>query len=127
MDEGTLAIFIPILAIGLGCTIPIVIIVAEYFVKKGKLRVMERAIEKGLSLEGLSLEGPKAPRVPYRSGMVFLAVGLGIGILTVSIRQMAGLGVAAIPALIGAVLIINDRINYDRLFNTESDPQYAAE
>lgn len=129
MDHGSASIFIPILAIIFGCTIPIVAVVVEYFTKKSKLRIIDRAIEKGLPLEGLSLE---EPRIPYRSGMVFLAVGLGIGIFAGLSGKMPELGVISIPALIGVAatlaligvaLIINDRINYDRLFNKESDPQ----
>lgn len=125
MDQGTVAIFIPILAIVLGCFIPIVAIVVEYLNKKGKLRVMEKAIEKGLPLEGLSLENERGPRVPYRSGMVVLAVGIGTGIFAVLVGNMEGFGVgiASILLLIGLALIINDKINYDRLFNKESDPQ----
>ena len=123
MDAGT-ATFITIATV-LGCVIPIVAIIAEYFKKKGKLRVMERAIEKGLPLEGLSLEDEREPRVPYRSGMVVLALGIGIGICAVLVENTGGFGVgiASILLLIGLALIINDKINYDRLFNKESDLQ----
>ena len=65
MDAGT-ATFITI-AVVLGCAIPIVVIIAEHFTKKGKLRVMEKAIEKGLPRDGLSLEdetGPGCRTVP---------------------------------------------------------------
>jgi hypothetical protein len=125
MDQGTVAIFIPIVAIVLGFFIPIVAIVVEYLKKKGKLRVMEKAIEKGLPLEGLSLEDERGPRAPYRSGMVVLAVGIGIGICAVVVGNMEGfgVGVASILLLIGLALIINDKMNYDRIFNKESDPQ----
>ena len=115
------ALLIPITAITLGCAIPIVAIIVDHFSKKAKMQVMEKAIEKGLSLEGLSLEDKKGPRVPYRTGMVACAVGIGIGIIAVTINEMKILGAAAIPALIGIALIINDKINYDRLFNKETD------
>lgn len=123
MDAGV-PIFIT-LAVVLGCIIPIVSLIAEYYKKKGKLRVMEKAIEKGLPLEGLSLENERGPRVPYRSGMVVLAVGIGIGICAVLVENTGGFGVgiASILLLIGLALIINDKINYDRLFNKESDLQ----
>ena len=84
---------------------------------------MEKAIEKGLPLEGLSLEDKKGPRMPYRSGMITLAVGIGLGIAAFFIGEMKMLGIAAILCLIGIALIINDRMNYDRLFKKESGPQ----
>lgn len=123
MDAGV-PIFIT-LAVVLGCIIPMVAIITEHYNKKGKLRVMEKAIEKGLPLEGLSLENERGPRVPYRSGMVVLAVGIGIGICAVLVENTGGFGVgiASILLLIGLALIINDKMNYDRLFNKESDLQ----
>ena len=122
-------VLVPVVAIVFALSVPIVAIIVEHFTKKSKMRVMEKAIEKGLSLEGLSLEEKKEPRLPYRAGMVVLAVGLGIGIFAVLVGQIEDealyplLGVASIPTLIGVSLIINDRINYDKLFNKKSDPQ----
>ena len=120
---------IPIVAIVFSLSIPIVAIIVDHFTRKSKMRVMEKAIEKGLSLEGLSLEDKKGPRVPYRSGMVLLAVGIGICIFAILIGQTEGdvlyplLGVASIPALIGVALIVNDKINYDKLFKKNTDSQ----
>jgi hypothetical protein len=91
------------------------------------MRVIEKAIENGISPENLSLEGKKEPRVPYRSGMVALAIGIGMVILGYLIGQQQPnalhiiIGAGFIPALVGIALIINDRINYDRYFNKESD------
>jgi hypothetical protein len=118
--------FVPIVAIVFSLGIPIVAIIAEHFTKKAKMRVMEKAVEKGISLEGLSLDDNKGPRMPYRAGMVSLAVGLGVCILGVLLGQDKShllypiLGGGSIPVLIGIALIINDRINYDRYFNKES-------
>lgn len=120
-------LWIPIVGIVLGCAIPIVAIIMEHLTKKSKMQVMEKAIEKGITLDGLSLEEKKLPQVPYRSGMIAMAVGIGLGILGILIGQQAPsilypiLGAGAIPTLIGIVLIINDKINYDKLFNKESD------
>lgn len=120
-------IWIPIVGIIFGCSIPIAAIILEYFTKRSKMHVIEKAIENGISPDDLSLEGKKGPRVPYRSGMVCLAVGIGIGIFAflVGIQETDALnpllGAASIPILIGIVLIINDRINYERLFNKKTD------
>ena len=122
-------ILIPIFAVVFGLSIPIVAIIIEHFTKKNKMRVMEKAIEKGLSLEGLSLEDEKKPSMPYRTGMIVLAAGLGVGIFAVLLGQTENdalfplLGLAAIPMLIGIALIINDRINFDRYSSKKSDPQ----
>jgi hypothetical protein len=122
-------LLIPILAIVFGLCIPIIAIIVEHFTKKSKMRVMEKAIEKGLSLEGLSLEDERKPPMPYRAGMIVLAAGLGVGIFAVLVGQIrhealfALLGFSSIPALIGIALIINDRINYDRYFDEKSDPR----
>jgi hypothetical protein len=117
---------IPIVAIAFALSIPIISIIVEYFHRKNKLRLFEKAIEKGVTLEGLSLE-EKRPRVPYRAGMVLLAVGIGIAIFAFLMAQIeikafySILGVSFIPALIGIALIINDRINYDRYFKKDLD------
>jgi len=123
---------IPVAAIVLALSIPIIAIIFEYFTKKSQMRVMEKAIEKGLPLEGLALGDKKEPRMPYRAVMITVAVGLGVGIFAVLIGLMEKealyplLGLAAIPTLVGIALIINDRINYNKLFNKGSDPQESS-
>lgn len=124
--ESILALSIPIIAILGGLSIPIVAIIAEHFTKKAKIRLMERAIEKGMPLEGFSLEEKKKPRMPYRQGMMSLAIGLGVAVFAISVSHINAkalyplLGGAAILFLIGLASIINDRINYDRYFNRQS-------
>ena len=120
-------VLIPVVAIVFSLSIPIAAIIIDHFNRKSKMRVIEKAIEKGVTLEGLSLEDKKGPRVPYRSGMIALAAGIGLGVLGLLIGQQDSdalypiLGVGAIPALIGVALIINDKINYDRYFKKDTD------
>ena len=120
------AILIPIFAIVFSLSIPIIAIIVEYFNRRNKMRVLEKAIEKDVPLDGLSLEENK-PRMPYRSGMVTLAVGIGIGIFAVLVGQMEDdalyplLGIASILALIGIAFLINDKINYNRYFKQDID------
>lgn len=122
-----LGILIPIIAVAGGLAIPIVAIIADHFTRKSKMQLMEKAIEKGLPLEGLSLNDKKGPRVPYRRGMISLAIGIGVGIFAVLVSRMESdalyplLGGGAILVLIGVASILNDRINYDRLFNRDSN------
>jgi hypothetical protein len=116
------ALLIPIIAIVFSLTIPIVAIIIDYLSKKNKMRIVEKAIEKGLPLEGLSFEMKKGPRLPYRSGMITLAVGLGVGIFAFFIGHKDSealyplLGLGSIAVLLGIALIVNDRINYGRYF-----------
>jgi len=120
-------ILIPIVAIVFSLSIPIVALIVEHFNRKNKMKVIEKAIEKGVTLEGLSLEEPMKPRVPYRSGMVTLATGLGACIFAFFIGKIENdaiyplLGLGSIPLLIGIALIINDKLNYNRYFNQELD------
>jgi hypothetical protein len=125
--EVFMEILVPISAIVFSLSIPIIVIIVDYFNKKNKMRVIEKAIEKGLSLEGLSFpEEKKGPRLPYRGGMVILAVGLGVGIFAVLVGRLEHealypiLGIGSILALLGIALIINDKMNYDRYFKKES-------
>ena len=119
---------IPIVFFVFGISIPIIAIIVEYLTRKSKMQLMEKAIEKGVPLEGLALENKRGKRVPYRSGMVLLAIGLGVCIFAILVGQSEAdalyplLGVASIPTLIGIALIVNDKINHARLFNRESDP-----
>ena len=117
---------VPIVAIAFSLSIPIISLIIDHFNRKSKMKVIEKAIEKGVTLEGLSLE-EKRPRVPYRAGMVLLAVGIGMAIFSFLMAQIEIkafypiLGIAFIPALIGIALIINDKINYDRYFKKDLD------
>ena len=120
-------ILVPIFAIVFSLSIPIVAFIVDHFNRKSKMKVIEKAIEKGVTLEGLSLEEKKEPRVPYRSGMITLAVGLGIAIFALLVGQTEEealyplLGIGSIPALIGIALIINDRMNYEKYFKKDLD------
>jgi len=112
-------LLIPILAVGLSLMIPIVAIITDYFRKKDKLRVVEKAIEQGASLEGLDLNEKKEPHMPYRAGMVCSAAGLGVAALGWFIGEQEAvgpfLGVGAIVLFIGIALLLNDYINRDKL------------
>lgn len=120
-------ILIPIFAICFSLSIPIIAIIVEHFNRRVKMKVIERAIEKGVALEGLSLGEENKPRLPYRSGMIVAASGLGIAIFAFFIGKIEAdafyplIGIASIPLLIGIALIVNDRMNYDRYFNQDTD------
>ncbi len=123
--------FIPIIAIVMVFGIPITAIVTEYFQKRNKARIIEKAIENNLPIENLALDDEPRKRLPYRSGMVMVAIGIGVLIfgfamawaLGVSgeedpeiMRAVFGAG-GAIVLLIGVALLVNDKMNYDRFLN----------
>jgi protein-S-isoprenylcysteine O-methyltransferase Ste14 len=124
-------VLIPLAAISLGCSIPIIAIIVDYFQKRTKARIIERAIEKGVPIENLALDEPRGSRMPYRSGMVTVAVGIGsiiFGFLIGMAMQQAGEreyyipravfgGSGALVLLIGIALLVNDKMNYKRFFN----------
>jgi len=120
------AVLIPIIAVTLSLMIPIVAIIVDYFNKKNKAQVVQRAIENGVPIENLQLEEPKQ-RLPYRGGMVCMAVGIGLAIFGFAIGTYTPdqeampvfLGIGALIALIGLALLINDRMNYDKYFKDQ--------
>ncbi len=124
-------IIIPILAIGMSLSIPIIVIIVDYFQKRTKARIIEKAIEKGVPIENLAVDEPRRNRMPYRSGMVMVAVGIGLAIFGFAIgaamrqggeadyyipRAVFG-GSGALVLLIGVALLVNDKMNYQRFFN----------
>ena len=124
-------VLIPLAAISLGLSIPIIAIIVDYFQKRTKARIIEKAIEKGVPIENLALEEPRRNRMPYRSGMVMVAVGIGAIIMGATLSWGLGrageddafMGLAtmggggAIVLLIGIALLLNDKMNYKRFFN----------
>jgi hypothetical protein len=128
---GAEEVLIPLVAITLGCSIPIVAIITDYFQKRTKARIIEKAIEKGVPIENLALDEPRSARLPYRSGMVTAAVGLGLLIFGFALggalqrsgdseysiaTAMFGSG-GALVLLIGIAQLVNDKMNYSRFFN----------
>jgi hypothetical protein len=90
MDESILALMIPIIAIVMGCSIPILLFFFEYLKKKQLYTSVHQervaAIEKGLDLppypEGLfqNHEVQPHPRRYLRRGLIWLFVGISLGI-----------------------------------------------
>ena len=134
--QGNLGILIPIV----GMMIPIVAIIVEYFEKRDKMRVIEKAIEHGVKLDGLSLSDPKKKKMPYRTGMILVAVGVGLIIMAALASSVGGggfpsvgngrlsmmglpmIGPGILVALIGIALLINDKMNYSRYLEEDKQP-----
>jgi len=118
------AIFIPIISIIMVFSIPIAAIITEHLQKNKKADVIQKAIEAGVPIENLKFDAPKT-RLPYRSGMVTLAVGVGISLIAWlngdTMEEGGGfmLGAGVLVALIGLALLINDRMNYEKFFKRD--------
>ena len=128
LDGDLLSTLIPVIMVTLSMAIPIVAIITDRFQKRDRMRLIEKAIEHGANLEDLKLEDPdecSGPRLPYRSGMINLAVGLALIIghqvlqehlIAANIQHLrlplllGGL----IVSLVGLALLTNDWLNRDR-------------
>lgn len=122
MDESILALMIPIIAIVMGCSIPILLFFFEYMKKKQLYASIHQervaAIEKGLDLppypEGLfqNREVQPHPRRYLRRGLIWLFVGISLGISIYyggkGSPQRAVFGL--IPVAIGLAYLIYYRI-----------------
>lgn len=125
MEFGDLGSFLfPLVIMAMGMSIPIVAIITEHLQKKERMRLIEKAIEHGADLKDLNLEEPGSsckPRLPYRNGMVLIAVGLALS----AAHQFldVSFGSIHVPLLVGGLVtgfigiaqILNDWINRDRL------------
>jgi hypothetical protein len=127
---------LPMVVMAFVFAIPITAIITEHFQKRERMRVIGKALEQGVPVENLGLNAAEdkcCRRMPYRSGMVTMAVGLGvlvIGLLGFGdhLEDMTGVlgggsnlfvGGGALLIFIGLALLINDRMNYKRFFEDE--------
>ena len=115
MDEDVVAIFIPIIAIIMSLSIPIVFALVDYRRRRDIVEANHKermaAIERGMELPPLPeslFSAPKTDRRPGHllGGMIWLFVGIT---LFVALGRVAGEDVAyfaLIPASIGMALLI---------------------
>ncbi len=132
------ALLIPIVAIVGGLSIPILAIILDYRKKHLQARIIEKAIEQGLSTEEIAdlldqHEGKKCDtdsegnrrRHPFRSGLVLLAIGgafyladhadmFGGGISPIANFPMGGSFVAYLLMGLGVANLVADLLNLGR-------------
>ncbi len=119
---------LPVVVITLSMSIPIVAIVTEHLQKQARMRLIAKAIEHGADLEALNLddESKTKPRLPYRAGMIALAIGVGLLLSNhFMVLEFAGLHfpllvAGLITSCIGVALLLNDWLNRGRI-NQETD------
>jgi hypothetical protein len=112
--------WIPLVVVTLAMAIPIVGIVTNFFQEKQRMRLKEKAIEHGFDPEKLESEPPPGPYMPYRTGMVLLAVGAGLFLvsryatLDVAILDFGVLAGSFVVGMVGVAFLLNDWMNRDR-------------
>lgn len=128
MNEDVVAIFIPITAIVMSLSIPIVFSIVDYKRRKDVIEAHHKerlaAIERGMEIPPLPdsfYQGVKAPRRSsyLLPGLVWLFVGIG---LFVALGQVAGDEVkyfGLIPAGIGLALLLYHAIEGRKLHAAE--------
>ena len=111
----------PLIIVGMSMSIPIIAIITEHLQKKERMRLIEKAIEHGADLKNLDIEdAPARPRLPYRSGMILLAVGVALYFGNQFIDTRFGgihfpmVFAGIICGCIGIAQLLNDLLNRDR-------------
>ncbi len=83
----------------------IAIIAAGVVKHRRELEAYKSAIEKGLPLRDLKLV--RSPIATLKSGLVWLAIGIGLFIVILAEGGTKSLSISAIPTLIGVALILS--------------------
>jgi len=116
MNEGVVAVFIPIVAIVMSLAIPIVYAIVDYRRRRDIVEAHHRermaAIERGMELAPLpesffmGLEKKRRPGTSLLAGLVWLFIGIGLymGLAAVAGRDVANF--ALIPSGIGLAFLI---------------------
>jgi hypothetical protein len=88
--------------------IVIAIIAAGVIKHKKELEAYRAAVEKGLAPKPGDLA--KSPSATLKSGLVWIAIGLGLFLVILAAGGTRSLALSAIPVLIGLALVISYRI-----------------
>jgi len=87
-------------------TVVVVAIIAAGVIKRKKeIEAYKDAIDKGLPLADLKLA--KSPVTTLKSGLIWVAIGVGLFIIILAQGGTKSLSVSAIPMLVGFALIVS--------------------
>ncbi len=103
--EAAVAILISITMFAALSGIIIALIIANFKRKKLEIEAYKVALEKGLPVPQLKIK--HSPISTLKTGLVFIAIGVGLFILIATGNDTDGIGVCSIPILIGLALIIS--------------------
>jgi hypothetical protein len=105
VQDSVIAMTAIIVTFGTAIVIVIALVLANIKKRQMEIEAYKTAVEKGLPVPVLKIQ--KSPVRTLKGGIVWIAVGLGLFILIVSEGERKGLGVCAIPILVGIALIIS--------------------
>jgi hypothetical protein len=103
--EAATVILVTITFFAAFASIFIAMIIANFKRKKLEIEAYKVALEKGLPVPQLKIR--RSPIGTLKAGLVCIAVGAGLFILIASEHDTDGIGICAIPILIGVALIIS--------------------
>jgi hypothetical protein len=116
MDGDVVAIFIPIIAIIMSLSIPIVFAIVDYRRRRDIVEAHHRermaAIERGMELAPLpesffmGLEKKRRPGAPLLTGLVWLFIGIGLYMGLSAVASPGAANFALIPGGIGLAYLI---------------------
>jgi len=86
----------------------IAIIAAGVMKHKREMEVHKAAIEKGLAPGDSDLAKP--PEATLKSGLVWIAVGVGLFVVILAAGGTRSVAVSAIPVLVGVALLVSYRL-----------------
>ncbi len=104
-SEAVTAILISITFFAAVTCIIIALIIANFKRRKLEIEAYKLALEKGLPVPQLKIR--RSPISTLKTGLVFIAIGIGLFILIIPGNDIDSVGVCAIPILIGVALIIS--------------------
>ena len=120
---------IPIVAIVMTFLVPIVAFIVMYLTRRLQSQERLKAIEKGVSVPFEPVDPRERAARTRRTGIVLVALSVGLIIMFVVISVvererdvLTGLGVAAIPLLIGLGLLYDYRLRIKELEGAEPRP-----
>lgn len=104
------------------CLTIIAVVIIIYSMKRRKLEIeaYKTAIEKGIPVPELKLA--RAPFSTLKAALIWIAIGLGLFILLLAEGGGDGLGVSAIPILIGLALIVSHIIEKKEIKKNKPEP-----
>jgi hypothetical protein len=105
IHESIVAMIAIVATFGTAIIIVVALVLANIKKHQMEIEAYKTAVEKGLPVPILKVQ--KSPVRTLKAGIIWIAAGLGLFILIASEGEQKGLGVCAIPILIGIALIIS--------------------
>ena len=103
--DGMLPILATLVVFSVVAVLGVAIIIASIKKRKMEIDAYKTAIEKGLPVPELKVT--KSPVSTLKAALVWIAIGIGFGLLMIAEGDASGLAFSSIPILIGVALMIS--------------------